>query len=288
MTNTDPGAPEYEFDWQNPNLKKFDFGRTFSKTIDILKLKGLKMLILSLALIGLPFFLISIWPMFLGGGLVDVFETNESDAIMDIFSGGMIIVICLGILVAFFASLWLQPALIKISYGALIGEDAPMFSTLKNVTKFVFPVLGFFIIYIVAVLLGLVLLVVPALFIGLGWMLGGHIIVLEGEGVMDSLSRSWQLTKGSKRWLFLLAIVFGVIGMIISVIISIPIFFIADPNVAMLEGASTFYWLLNGFLSAISQALATIIGVAWGTAAYVEIRRIKEGVNPESQIDVFN
>ena len=31
MTNIDPGAPEYEYDWQNPNKKTFDFGRVFSR-----------------------------------------------------------------------------------------------------------------------------------------------------------------------------------------------------------------------------------------------------------------
>lgn len=288
MTNTDPGAPEYQYDWQNPNSKKFDFGRTFSRTFDILKLRGMKMVLLSFALIGLPFFLISIWPMFMAGGLQDIIETNDPDAIMEIFTGGMMIAIIVGAIITLLASLWLQPALIKISYSALTDEDMPMFSVLKNITRFVLPVFGFYILYILAVMLGLILLIIPAIFIGLGWMLGAHIIVLEGRGVMDSISRSWDITKGSKRWLLLLGIVFWLIGTVISVIISIPIYLMGDPNVAMLEGASTVYWLFNGVVSAIAQVVVTVMGVAWGTSAYVEIRRIKEGVDPESQVDVFN
>ena len=31
MVNTDPNAPEYEFDWQNPDRKKFDLGKVLSQ-----------------------------------------------------------------------------------------------------------------------------------------------------------------------------------------------------------------------------------------------------------------
>jgi membrane-anchored glycerophosphoryl diester phosphodiesterase (GDPDase) len=119
-------------------------------------------------------------------------------------------------------------------------------------------------------------------------MMGAHIIVLEGLGVTDSISRSWTLTKGSKRWLFLLGLVFWLIGTVLSVIISIPIYFMGDPNVAMLEGASTGYWIFNGAVSAIAQIVVTVMGVAWSTSAYVELRKIREGVDPESQVDVFS
>lgn len=288
MTNTDPGAPEYEYDWQNPNQKTFDFGRVFSRTIHILKLRGWNMLLVTAVLIGIPFLLISLWPMFMAGGFQDLIEGNDPDAIFEFFSGGVIASLVIGGLLVLIASLWLQPALIKISYGALTGEDYPTLSVLKQVTGFVLPVFGFFILYFIAVMFGLLLLIIPALFIGLGWMLGAHIIVLEGQGVVDSISRAWTLSKGSKRWLFLLAIVFGIIGMVISVVISIPVYLMGDPNVAMLQGASSIYWIVNGVVSAISQVIVTMIGVAWSTAAYVELRKIREGVDPESQIDVFN
>jgi len=279
MTNTDPGAPEYEYDWQNPDIRKFDFGRTFSRTIDILKRRGLKMGIVSLLLIALPF---------LGGGMQDLIAVGDPNAVLEIFSGGVIAIMVLGGLLIILASLWLQPALIKISYSALIDEDLPALSTLKNVSRFVLPVLGFYILYFVAVMIGMILLIIPAIFIGLGWMLGAHIIVLEGQGVTDSISRAWTLSKGSKRWLLLLSIVFALIAAVVSVVISIPVLLMGDPNLAMLEGASAGYWIFNGVVSALGQVFGTVIGVAWSTAAYVELRKIREGVDPESQVDIFS
>ncbi len=290
MTNIDPGAPQYEYEWQNPNQNQntFDFGRVFTRTIDILKLRGLRMLVVSMMLIGLPFFLISIWPMFLGGGFQDLFESSDPNVILNAFTGGLLAVLIIGVLLIVIASLWLQPALIKMSYSALTKEHHSNLSTLKQATPFVLPVFGFFILYALAVMVGLLLFIIPAIFIGLGWMLAAHIIVLEKKGVMDSISRAWDLTKGAKRWLLLLAIVFGVIGSIIGVVISIPIYIMGDPNLAMLEGASTSYWIVNGILSSLVQVISTVIGVAWATAAYVELRKIREGVDPESRVDVFS
>ncbi len=287
MTNTDPAAPVYEYEWQNPDRKTFDFGRTFSRAIDILKIRGVKMLVLSTLLLGVPFLLANLWPMLLEGGLQDVIDSDDPSALFNSASLGLIGVAIVVGLIFFIASLWLQPALIKMAYSALTKEDELIWPSLKQVSRFVLPVLGFYILYILAVMLGLLLLIIPAIFIGLGWMLGAHIIVLEGQGVTDSLSRSWTLSKGSKRWLFLLGLVFGIIGMIISVAISIPIYFMADPNLALLEGASSVYWIFNGLLSALGQVVGTVIGVAWTTSAYVELRKVREGVDPESKIDVF-
>lgn len=287
MTNTDPGAPEYEYEWQNPNRKTFDFGRTFSRSMDILKLRGKKMLIVSSVLLGIPFMLINMWPLLMSGGLQEFIETEDPSALL---GGGSVIIIALALiggLLLLIATFWLQPALIKMSYSALTKEDERIMPTLKQVSRFVLPMIGFYILYIFAVMIGFVLLIIPALFIGLGWMLAGHIIVLEEQGVMDSIGRSWNITKGYKRWLLLLSIVFGIIGMIIGIVVSIPIYFMADPNLALLEGASPFYWIVNGVLSSIGQVLGTVLGVAWSTSAYVEIRKIREGVDPESQVDVF-
>ena len=164
MTNTDLGAPEYEYDWQNPDRKNFDFGRTFTRTIDILKLRGIKMMVLSFVFLALPFILISIWPIFLAVGMQDLIVSDDPSDIFDMFSGGMIALVGIGFLIVIIASLWLQPALIKISYSAMTNEDMPSVSVLKQVTRFVLPVLGFYILYFFAVMFGLVLLIIPALF----------------------------------------------------------------------------------------------------------------------------
>ena len=68
MTNNDPGAPEYEYDWQNPNKTSFDVGRVVSNTFGVLKNNLVQFLLLTFVGAGIPMILISMWPIFFGFG----------------------------------------------------------------------------------------------------------------------------------------------------------------------------------------------------------------------------
>lgn len=286
MVDQSTGQPHYEYEWQNPNSKSFDFGRTFTRTFDALKRDGVKMMIMAMMLIGLPMAILSAWPMFMdmsalsGGG--------SSSDIFDAYSGTVLTVITVGGLFFIIAALWLQPALIQMAYGAMKRESVDIGPALKSSARFILPYLGLSIIYFIGVFLGLIFLIIPAVFIAFGWMLAFQIMILERVGVMASIGRAWSLSKGSKRWLLLLTIVFSVIGAIISVIVSIPLYLIQNPTLAMLEGASTGYWILNAVLSAAGQVVGTVLGAAWTTSAYVEIRQIREGLDLNNQADVFS
>lgn len=286
MVNQTPEQPEYEFDWQNPNRKSFDFGRAFTRAFDVLKRDGIKMSIMSLALIGLPMFLLSIWPMFADFSSISA-DTDFED-FFSTYGPGLIAVVGLGIILIIIASLWLQPALIKMSYASMSNEDLSIGTALRQSTRFVLPCLGLSILYGIGVLLGFIALIIPALFIGLGWLLAYQIMILEDVGVTDSLRRAWNLSKGSKRWIFLMSLVFGVIGALIGAVLSIPIYLIGDPALAMMEGASSIYWIFNGVVSAISQVIGTVLGAVWTTSIYAEIRQIKEGLDLTNQADVFS
>lgn len=288
MANDDLGAQTYEYDWQNPKSNKFDFGRTFSRTMDIIKTDGLRMMIFSVVLIGLPVLLLNLWPMFMAGGLQDLFSSDDPSEILEMFTGGVLATLFFGMLLLIVASLWLQPCLVRLSYDTLQNKKASSGLVLKSSLKFMLPLFGFFILYILGVMAGMVLLIIPGLILSLGWMLGFQIMVLEEKGVFDSFGRAWELTKGYKWWMFLLVIVFGVIGAVISTVILIPVYLMEDPNLALLQGASPIYWGVNAIFTAIGQAMVTVLSAAWTTSTYVELRKIREGVDPESQVEVFN
>ena len=59
MTNIDPGAPEYEFDWQNPNKKSFEVGRVVSGTFGAIKNNLVPFFLLTFVGAGLPMMLVS-------------------------------------------------------------------------------------------------------------------------------------------------------------------------------------------------------------------------------------
>ena len=63
MTNNDAGAPEYEYDWQNPNKKSFDVGRVVSNTFGVLKNNLVPFILLTFFGTGIPMMLFSMWPI---------------------------------------------------------------------------------------------------------------------------------------------------------------------------------------------------------------------------------
>ena len=110
MTNTDPGAPEYEYDWQNPDRKSFDVGRVVSKTFGALRNNLGPFLLLTLVGSGIPMMLFSLWPVLLGvGDGINIFDPTWTE---DVEWEGII-----GIAIAVYVA-WILLAIIM--YGALI------------------------------------------------------------------------------------------------------------------------------------------------------------------------
>ena len=75
---------------------------------------------------------------------------------------------------------------------------------------------------------------IPSLiYVQLGMSLGSHVIVLEGEGPVGALERSWGLISGNRLWLilygfvmFLLmmgAVVGGLVALCVGLIVLVPI-----------------------------------------------------------------
>ena len=53
---------------------------------------------------------------------------------------------------------------------------------------------------------------IPAIIVGCGWFVAVPVSATEGLGAMDAIGRSWALSQGSKRRIFLAQLVFGLIG----------------------------------------------------------------------------
>jgi len=54
MVNNDPGAQQYEYDWQNPNKKSFEVGRVVSNTFKVLRENPVQFFLLTFIAVGLP------------------------------------------------------------------------------------------------------------------------------------------------------------------------------------------------------------------------------------------
>jgi uncharacterized membrane protein len=105
------------------------------------------------------------------------------------------------------------------------------------------------ILYSLAVLVGLVLLIVPGIYLAVALFFYNYEIVVEGENALEALSNSWSLTSGYRLDLFLLGLLFAVLGMVLGGVTG-P-FAITDPTARALVNTAA-----SGVLSVFSIAVA--------------------------------
>ena len=286
MANTDPGAPEYEFDWQNPDRKKFDVGRVVSKTFAALRNNPVPFILLTLLSAGIPMMIFSLWPVLLGVGEgINIYDPTWTE---DIAWEGIIGLVIIAYIFWLLIAVVMYGALIKMSVNALNGRPVYLGESLRTGLKYFLPLLGIIIIYSVSMIIGFLLLIIPGVFIMLGWAFAMHIKVIEDETVTGALSRAWSLSKGYKRWILLMMIIFGVLGAVIGLVFQIPVLFFGNSQTAMFEGGSTGFWIANAIASGLSQMVAAALSYVGLTATYLEVRRVKEGVDSEKIADIFN
>ena len=116
--------------------------------------------------------------------------------------------------VAFLGGLYLAFNAKSSSY-----ELEPMSALLGGIQKF-FPLFGAYILSIIAVAFGLLLLILPGIYVGARLALFPSFIMLEGKGVIDSLKLSWEKTDEHGGTLFGLTLLFILITAVPSSIFS--------------------------------------------------------------------
>jgi hypothetical protein len=163
----------------------------------------------------------------------------------------------LGIIGAF----WLQGALTEAVADIRDGRaDLSLADTFRRVRPRLLSIIGAGLLAGLAIVLGLILLIVPGLFLLTIWSLIIPVIVLERRAAMESFGRSRELVRGN-GWN-----VFGVIVLTILVLIAI----------AIVVGIATF-WLPDGIQpfvqSVIQNTLAyPFMALAW-TLMYFALAR---------------
>jgi len=263
--------------YQNPK-PAFDIGRVLNRTFGAIKNNLVSFLGASIIIMGIPMLIIGLFPLFLGtgGGM------SEGAAM------GIVGATVLSAIFVMVGSIVLQGALIFGAVEDFNGRKATLSECLSVAFKYFFPLLGLGILVALGTFAGFIALIIPGIFIALGWSIAAPALIVEGKGITDSISRSWNLTKGYKRWILLLFIIITIISIIITAIITALSLVAGDPVTIALEGGSPTYYILNAIFSAIAQAISTMISATGVAAVYYEIRQIKEGVGAESLAAVFD
>ena len=129
----------------------------------------------------------------------------------------------LGSIVEFIAAFLLQATLVKAVQDVRDGRaDLSLSETVKAATPYIWTVVGASILAGIAITIGLILLIVPGLFLITIWAVIVPVIVLERAGVFASFGRSQQLVRGNGWHVFgtlvLVFIILFVVDFVLSVI----------------------------------------------------------------------
>ena len=124
------------------------------------------------------------------------------------------------------------------------------------------------------------LLIVPGFMLMTAWTVSVPVLVVEHKGILDSFSRSAELTRGHRWSIFGIIVVFYVCLFIVE-FAARPFFGVA--MVSRLSGMPVAYLLFNTLIGVITSVIAAT-GVA---CIYYELRTAKEGIGPEQLASVF-
>jgi hypothetical protein len=139
--------------------------------------------------------------------------------------GGTTVGAVLGSLVQIVAAFLLQATLVKAVQDVRDGRaDMSIGETVRAAVPYLGPVAGASILAGIAITIGLLLLIVPGLYLITIWAVIVPVIVLEGAGVFASFGRSRQLVRGNGWHVFgtlvLVYIILLVVGLILGLIFS--------------------------------------------------------------------
>lgn len=243
-----------------------DIGRVLNNTFGVIMRNPLIFLGLSFLIVALPQAVIQLATGAAAAG-------NDPNAMMEMFSSpSMIATAAGGWLLLMILSVLLQATFIIATVKDLNGQQVSLGECIGLAVGKLLPLIGLGLLMTLGIMLGIILLIIPGLILALMWIVASPVMMAEDKGIIDSLKRSAELTKGSKRWIVLLFVVYIILSMILGMLM-IPFAF---------AGATA--------IMVVGLVINTLTGAIQGTgiaAVYVDLRIVKEGGNTDALADVF-
>lgn len=248
----------------------FNFERVVVRAFDIVR-RNLPLLVtLTLILYGLPR---------IGAALLDAMTHN-----LPVFPGAVFnLTEVLYRIAAGLGAFALQAAVMYVAAADLNDRAPNLVVALRTGLRFLLPILGIFIVTVIAVTAGCILLIVPGLIIATLWSVATPAAVVERLDVGSALSRSAWLTQGSRWQVFALAVLFCIAFLIVGGVIM-------GVQSGILSPFSFIPGLKSGaheVTSAIIDTVAAMVGAVGVMSIYYELRTIREGATPEDLATVL-
>jgi ABC-type multidrug transport system fused ATPase/permease subunit len=172
------------------------------------------------------------------------------------------------------ATYWFQGMVVEAAQDILDGRrDHTIGSLVRSVTPVILPLIVAGILAGIAVGIGLLLLIVPGLFLLTIWAVVAPVVVLERKGAFDAFGRSRELVRGHGWQVFGVIVVLFLLQFIVTAVIQAIANGVSD-SFAAYAMSDLIVRLLVAPLSALAAAVL-----------YFELRGRKEGAGPDAALD---
>jgi hypothetical protein len=182
-----------------------------------------------------------------------------------VLSGGGVLAALIAALIAVIATYWYQGMVVEAVRDILDGRrDYTIGGLFSSAAPYIGPLLGAGILAGIGVAIGLVLLIVPGLFLLTIWAVIVPAIVIERTGVLGAFGRSRELVRGNGWRVFGVIVVLFLLQAVVGGILS-----------AIADSASDDSFAGYAIADLIKNVLIVPLSAIAATVMFVELRRIK-------------
>lgn len=254
--------------------RTIDIGRVVGGGFAALRAHFLVFFAFALVLVGLPTGFMQFW----------VWNGIQSVTVIDgAFVLGYVGAALGGLLLSLVGGMVLQGLVVRSTVLFLSGREPDTAQSVAVALRLILPIIAVSIVVGLMVMVGLLALIVPGIMIYCAFIVSVPALIEERGGVFASMRRSRELTRGSRGHIFLLAIMFWVISLVIGALFELI------GGGADLQGLATQPSdpILYGAMTGLGGALTSVIVAVLLASLYLELRTVKEGTPADTLADIF-
>lgn len=185
-------------------------------------------------------------------------------------NGGGLIQGLLGLAIAALVSVLIQQlltgSLTRGAAGALLGRPVDVGDSYRYALSRIGGLIGLALLVGIVVGLGYILFIIPGIILGVFLSMAVPAFIVERKGITASMSRSWELVRGSWWHVLFVILVAGILAGVVNGVIS------------AIGGSSLVgYWIFNAIAQIITAPFVALVGVV----LYVDLRARREGLSAE-------
>lgn len=253
-----------------PPKESVDVGRVLGRGFEALKANLIPFLLAALLLTGVP--------AFLGQYLPAGPEADTPEFVLTFNFWGAMLASTFGAILGYAL---LQGVLVRSTILHLSGRDPDIGGSAMLALRLLLPIIGLTICVGFLAVAGFLLLIVPGIMVSCAFSVAVPALVEERAGVFASMSRSRDLTRGSRWQVFALLVIFWIFSTVATALAGIV------TGVTLWGPTAAPDPLVAGVSIGVANSLTGLISTVVIAALYVELREVKEGTSTHELAEIF-